>query len=249
MLPITGTGVPDPDVLPGQITLTGVSMAVSVDSTFIGAGIALGLVSSATSTTATPDPPNLENIGFLENDGAGDSIPDPNAGINNVSILAGRAVLRLQATNTVEGTGLNYQTATNTAAVSTTFYVTANVDLTNPIVYTSVTNATPGQPGPDPTRTGTPLVGALTLQIPLDGHKVPATAGPGATGTTAGATVWTPVAAGTVDFTEENSHPPIPTNPSAAPGTPLTNQTDAALQINTSVSGLRDQLPLLGGVR
>ena len=43
-IPISGTASPDPVVAGSPVTLSGVSIAVSVDAALIGAGVATGLV-------------------------------------------------------------------------------------------------------------------------------------------------------------------------------------------------------------
>jgi len=205
-VPISGTGVPNPVTLPtgaGAIELQSVSVAISVDAALIGAGVNVGVVSAALDEGAGTNP--LRNIGFLKNDGT----PDGNAGISAVTAAVGAVTLKIHATNTTE---LD-QTATNMSIISVVFYVTAFADGSNVVVYTSVTNGTPNQAGPDDTRTGTPLVGNLTVPIPLTGHKQDPNSAAGSGTNVAGNTLWTPVAAGTVDFTERNTVPDSNTAP------------------------------------
>lgn len=168
-VPITGLGSPNPDTLPGTITLSGTSVTIGVDSALIGAGVATGLVSAADS---------LADIGAIKNDGTS----DPNAGVDAVTSAVGSIKLKITATNTAEGT----QTASNTAPVSLTFYVTADSSGGSVVVYSSISS--PPSTTPDPTRTGTVLTGALLVPVPL------------------GNTTWTPTG-GNVVFSEAQVTP------------------------------------------
>jgi hypothetical protein len=214
-VPITGAAAPNPDAAPNPITLSGVSVAISVDAALIGTGVAVGVVSAAS---------DLAHIGFMANDGS----LSGTAGISAVTAAVGAVTLKVAATNTVEGT----QTATNMAIVTVTFYVTAHADGSNVHVYTSVTNPAPNQAGPDPTRTGTLLVGNLVVPIPLTGHKLLASSAAGTGTNVAGDTIWTPAGGGTVDFSELNSAPSSNTLPLVA------SQAAAPLQILTKINGL-----------
>jgi hypothetical protein len=151
-VPITGTGTPNPDTLPASIALNNTSVAISVASSLIGAGVTTGLVQAADS---------LADLGVTDNTGAA----NPLAGIDAVTAAAGKVTLKIKGTNTVEGT----QTASNGAIASTTFYVTADSSGGSVVVYSSV-NPVPAGNGTDvpvPGRTGTVLTGNLVVNIPL----------------------------------------------------------------------------------
>ena len=137
-VPIAGTAAANPGVAnPGfatfgadTINLTGASVTIAVDATLIGAGVTTGLVSAA---------PDLANIGVerINNPADGGTVPDPLGGISAVTTAAGKVTLAVSATNATPA----LQYLTNTGAVNTTFFVTANVnDGTGVVVYTSVTN-------------------------------------------------------------------------------------------------------------
>jgi hypothetical protein len=194
-IPITGLGTPNPDTLPGSITLGGTSVTIGVDATLIGAGVTTGLVSAADS---------LADIGSVKNDGT----PDPLAGVDAVTAAVGSVKLKITGTNTSQGT----QTAANTAPVALTFYVTADSAGGSIVVYSSI--STPPSTTPDPTRTGTVLVGALIVPIPLAD------------------TVWTPTG-GNVVFSEANVTPSTTTASSLTPA----DKTAAPLLIGPKING------------
>lgn len=176
-VPITGAGTPNPDTLPGAITLGGTSVQISVDSALIAAGLNTGLVTAA---------PSLAAIGTSP------SLTAPNGvGVNAVTAAVGDVKLKINGTNTVEGV----QTATNTAPVALTFYVVQDPSSLVVTVYTAISTAP--STTPDPTRTGTMLIGALPVLIPL------------------GNTVWTP-SGGNVVFSEQNIAPSNLLTPTAA---------------------------------
>lgn len=186
-VPITGAATANPGTTnPGSatlgvdtITLSGTSVTIGVDSTLIGAGVTTGLVSAADS---------LADIGSVKNDGT----PDSNAGVDAVTSTVGSIKLKVTGSNTTEGS----QTTQNTAPVALTFYVTADSAGGSVVVYSAI--STPPSTTPDPTRTGTVLVGALLVSVPLAD------------------TVWTP-SGGTVDFTETQVTPSTTTAASLTP--------------------------------
>src|SRR4051812_11195484 len=147
-VPIAGTASPNPATLGSPVTLQNTSVAIGVDTTLIGAGVVTGLVSAADS---------LAGIGATSNDGTA----TPNAGVDAVSVAAGKVTLKVTGSNTSEGV----QTASNPSPVNTTFYVTADSFGGSVHVYTAISK--PPSTTPDPTRTGTLLVGALNVPIPL----------------------------------------------------------------------------------
>ena len=147
-VPIAGTGAPNPDTASSAITLSGTSVAISVDSTLIGAGVVTGLVSAAD---------NLADIGVTKNDGTASST----AGVDAVTAATGSVKLKIAGSNTTQAT----QTASNTAPANTTFYVTADALGGTVKVYTAISS--PPAASPVPTRTGTLLTGSLTVSIPL----------------------------------------------------------------------------------
>ena len=145
---IAGTGSPNPITLPATTSLTGVVVTFAVSQSLLAAGIAVGVV------TAAPDLPNLGNA-KINNPPDGVTTLDGNAGILAANVNPGGGKLIVKGTNTVE----SVQTATNTVAISTTFYVTANVnDGSNVQIYSAVTSPPPGGAIPNgvvPGRTGT----------------------------------------------------------------------------------------------
>ena len=147
---------------------------------------------------------DLANIGNVTSYGTSDG----RAGVVPVTVAANSGALKIAGSNTTQGT----QTATNTVAVTKLFYVTADPDGTNVKVYSSVTSPPPGTPPPNgavPGRTGTLVTGDLSMPVAVDGHRVGTTA-------TAGATVWTPTGAGSVNFAQASTPQPssttVPTN-------------------------------------
>ncbi len=208
-VPIAGTATAVPGTAnPGFATagsdtihLTGASVTIAVDGTLIGAGVTTGLVSAA---------PDLANIGVerINNPADGGTVPDANGGISAVQTAAGKVTLAVSGTNVTPA----LQYLTNTGAVNTTFYVTANVnDGTGVVVYTSVTN--PGG-GFDAGRTGTPLVGNLPVVVALDGTSNVPAGTPGQV-ITAGDSVWTQTTGtGSATFKEQNIAPADLTTPS-----------------------------------
>jgi len=213
-VPITGTATAVPGTVnPGFATagsdtihLTGAGVTIAVDGTLIGAGVTTGLVSAA---------PDLANIGVerINNPADGGTVPDVNGGVSAVTTQPGKVTLAVTGTNVTP----SLQYLTNTGAVATTFYVTANVtDGTGVVVYTSVTN--PGG-GFDAGRTGTPLVGNLNVPIALDGTSNVA-AGVAGQVITAGDSVWTQTTGtGSATFKEQNIAPAnltVPSGPDSA---------------------------------
>jgi hypothetical protein len=172
-------------------------MTIQVNSVLIGAGVGTGLVSAADS---------LADLGVTANDGT----PNQNAGINAVVGAIGAAKLQVTGTNTSQGT----QTATNPAAVSTTFWVTAD-SLGGSVVVYSAVNPEPVLGGPNvavPGRTGTVLTGNLSVPIAL------------------GNTTWTPTG-GNVTFAEKVVVPGDLTGAAAA------DRLAAPLQLNAKING------------
>jgi len=207
-VPITGTATPNPvtGTLPGptypSVTLSGTAVSIGVDSTLIGAGVTTGIVSAADS---------LADIGAVKNDGTpATPLPgDPNPGVDAVTSAVGSVTLKITGSNTVEGV----QTASNTAPVAVTFYVTADSLGGSVVVYTSISS--PPSTTADPLRTGTVLSGSLVVPVPL------------------GNTVWTPTGASPIVFAEQNSAPsPLTTPVSAA------NQNAAPLILLPKINGV-----------
>jgi hypothetical protein len=183
-VPITGLGTPNPDVLPGAITLSGTSVQIQVDATLIGAGVTTGLVSPSD---------NLADIG-VDLSALGppyDNIAPNGAGVNAVTSAVGSVTLKINGSNTSQGT----QSASNTAPVALTFYVVRDPVSGVISVYTAI--SIPPSSTPNPARTGTLLVGGLPVTIPLSN------------------TTWTPTG-GNVVFSEVNSQPANLLNPSVA---------------------------------
>src|SRR5207248_7306533 len=120
-VPIAATASPSSANVSDTVTLSNTSVTIGVDSTLIGAGVTTGLVSAAD---------NLADIGVTKNDGT----PDANAGVDAVTAAIGAVTLKITGTNTSQGT----QTASNTAAVSVTFYVTADAVGGTVKVYTAL---------------------------------------------------------------------------------------------------------------
>jgi hypothetical protein len=177
-VPITGTGTPNPDTYPASITVSGTSVTIAVDSTLIGAGVTTGLVTAADS---------------LADIGTSPSVTAPNGlGVNAVTSAIGSVTLKIHGTNTVEGN----QTASNPALAATTFYVVQDPITAAVTVYTAL--STPPDTTPDAGRTGTALVGNLTVAVPL------------------GDTIWTPTGGSPAVFSEQNLAPASLTAPSVA---------------------------------
>lgn len=212
-VPITGSAAASPGVVnPGSatigadtITLSGASVTIAVDSTLIGAGITTGLVTAA---------PDLAHIGVSQVNSPPDGLESANplGGVSKAVVPPNAVKLKVQATKADDGTAAHntVQTVANTAEASTTFYVTADInDGSNAIVYSSVTNPTGGL---DAGRTGTVLSGALLVSIPLADST------------------WTPTAAGTATFREQQVVPSDLLTPTAA------DQLLAPLVINAKIN-------------
>ena len=108
----------------------------------------------------------------------------------------------------------------NTAPIPpVTFYVTADSAGGSVVVYTSVTNPPALNDGllvPDPTRTGTPLVGALSFSIPMND------------------TTWTPITGGIpFEFREALIAPSVLTTP-----IPFADRNAAPLIILARINGI-----------
>ena len=218
-------GVPVPSIVtpPTPIVLTGVVVTFAVSQSLLAAGIAVGVV------TAAPDLPNLGNA-QINNPPDGLTTPNGNAGILAAAVAAGGGKLIVKGGNTVE----SVQTATNTVAITTTFYVTADVnDGSNVQIYSAVTSPPPGGAIPNgvvPGRTGTLVAGDLLIPLSLAGHLA---GSPGAGAPIAGGTSWTPVASAPVTFAEHDA--PLPSSvtfPTAG------DKAVAPLRINTTLNGL-----------
>ena len=208
---------------PTPIVLGSVVVTFAVSQSLLAAGIAVGVV------TAAPDLPNLGNA-QINNPPDGLTTPNGNAGILAAAVAAGGGKLIVKGGNTVE----SVQTATNTVAITTTFYVTANVnDGSNVQIYSAVTSPPPGGAIPNgvvPGRTGTLVAGDLLIPLSLAGHLA---GSPGAGAPIAGGTSWTPVASAPVTFAEHDA--PLPSSntfPTAG------DKAVAPLRINTTLNGL-----------